>query len=107
MTVIWHMAHPEVEQIVLTTPPVADQTGIKGPVKFKGSLPQLGEFDIEVTEGPKSNKYPSKKQSLDKEWDLRPLDRTMYAAIGVPADHYWKADGEISYFKHCSLQLGG
>lgn len=95
VSVVWHMAHPELEQMVLTTPPESDQTGIKGPVKFKGALPKLGDFEVEVTEGPKSNRYPSEKESLKDEWKIRPLDRTMYASLGVPVEHYWKAEGRV------------
>lgn len=61
--------------------------GIDGAVKLKGSTPDLGDFTIDVTRGPKSNKHPiAKGHSLEKS---KPADKTHYAALTVADDNSW------------------
>ena len=64
-----------------------DPLGIQGTVTIKGQTAELGEFTIDITEGPESNMHPpaSHQSSQDK-----PLDRTLVASFQVPEDAIWQ-----------------
>jgi mannosyl-oligosaccharide glucosidase len=68
-----------------------DTKGLVGDVTLEGSAPKLGEFKIDITTGPKTNKPPG--VGHEKYWKEKPLDRTQYSSMQVPVDELWKAKG--------------
>ena len=68
----------------------SNDLGIEGAITVKGSSEELGEFTLEVTEGPDINSHPpaSHKSYADK-----PLDRTMVDSLQVPGENLWQAKG--------------
>jgi len=69
-----------------------DERGLAGDVTLEGSIPKLGEFKIDITTGPSTNKPP--KIGHEKYWNEKPLDRTSYHSLKVPAEDVWKAKGK-------------
>lgn len=68
----------------------ADKLGIQQSVDFEGSTNQLGDFTLEITKGPSSNKYPA---STHPSYSAKPLDRTMVASLQTPDESLWQAKG--------------
>ena len=62
--------------------------GIDGVVKLKGKSPELGTFELHVTDGPKSNKHPKSGHVLE---EMRPSHKSHYASLNVPDDNVWLA----------------
>ena len=76
-----------------------DDLGIEGPVLMEGSSNELGDFKIEVTEGPDTNTHPPKTH---KSYDQKPLDRSMVGSLLVPEGAMWQAkrmSNEWSFFR--------
>ena len=69
--------------------------GLLGTVELEGSFPVLGDFKLEVTRGPKTNK-PPRLGNADA-WADRPLERTMYASVRVLSNLAWKVKGIQCY----------
>lgn len=63
-----------------------DQKGISGDLKLKGKSPELGNFDLLITEG--NNKHPKSSHELAQ---MRPADRARHISLKVPDDNVWKA----------------
>ncbi|KAG0127972.1 glycoside hydrolase [Tuber indicum] len=66
-----------------------DERGLAGDVTLEGSMPELGEFKIDITTGPGTNKPP--QVGHKKYWKEKPLDRTLYRSLKVPEEDVWKA----------------
>lgn len=62
------------------------EQGIKGPVTIHGSTAELGDFDIEIVDGP-DNTLPYK---IHPSWDDKPLDATLTQSFVVPPDQIWR-----------------
>ncbi|ANB14481.1 Cwh41p [Sugiyamaella lignohabitans] len=62
--------------------------GIEGPVELVGSSPELGDFSIEVTTGPSTNRHPKTSHVVDK---VRPSQNSHYASLMMPDDNVWLA----------------
>lgn len=69
-----------------------DEKGLEGDVTLQGSVPKLGEFKIDITAGPQTNRPPM--SGSKKCWNEKPLDRTLYHSAQVPEAEVWKAKGE-------------
>ncbi|KAF6241423.1 hypothetical protein HO173_000133 [Letharia columbiana] len=69
-----------------------DDLGIVGPVTMEGSSNELGDFKLQVTEGPNSNLHPPPNH---KSYENKPLDRTMVASLQVPEGAMWQAKSLI------------
>ncbi|KAL9045911.1 MAG: hypothetical protein Q9214_001133, partial [Letrouitia sp. 1 TL-2023] len=65
-----------------------DELGIEGTIKLEGSTSELGEFTIDITDGPVSNKHPPQQH---KSYAAKPLDRTMVASLQVSEQNLWQA----------------
>ncbi|KAK6464508.1 glycoside hydrolase [Scheffersomyces coipomensis] len=63
-----------------------NKLGYKENVKLTGMSEELGFFDLEVTQGPNSNRYP---KSDDRNPDLDP-GRTHHLSLNVPDDNVWR-----------------
>lgn len=68
-----------------------DSKGIEGIVELRGSLPQLGDFKVEVTPGPDTNQAPV--MGNPDAWAEQPLDRSIYTSVIAPPADVWKAKG--------------
>ncbi|KAL9019950.1 MAG: hypothetical protein Q9185_002804 [Variospora sp. 1 TL-2023] len=70
----------------------ADDLGIEGTVRMGGSSNELGDFTVEVMEGPETNRHPprSHKSSASK-----PLDRTIVSSLQVEEANIWQAKAEV------------
>ena len=65
-----------------------DELGIEGPVRMTGSSRELGDFIIEITEGPETNSHPP---ATHKSYAAKPLDRTIVASLQTPDEQIWQA----------------
>ena len=65
-----------------------DDLGVEGPVIMDGSSNELGDFTVEITEGPDSNSHPPPEHIsyVDK-----PLDRSIVTSLQVPEANLWQA----------------
>ena len=70
----------------------ADELGIEGALTMEGSSSELGQFTIEVTEGPDSNSHPPPTHPSYAE---KPSDRTVVASLQVPDEGMWQAKNLI------------
>lgn len=68
----------------------ADDLGIQGTVKMEGSSNELGDFTLEITEGPESNVHPP---AMHKSYASKPLDRSIVASLQVEDANIWQAKG--------------
>jgi len=65
-----------------------DDLGIEGSIKMEGSSNELGDFTLEVTEGPDTNTHPS---STHVSYEDKPLDRSIVTSLQVPDGNMWQA----------------
>lgn len=62
------------------------EQGIAGPVTIHGNTGELGDFDIEIVDGP-NNKMPYR---LHPSWDEKHLDVTLTQSFMAPVDQVWR-----------------
>jgi hypothetical protein len=67
--------------------------GLLSPVKLEGDTPDLGDFEIEIVDGP-SNEYH--QDGIDQD-----LSRTQWIGLNVPEGNVWRAKGN-----HRPIALG-
>ncbi|KAI4148644.1 MAG: hypothetical protein LQ340_005003 [Diploschistes diacapsis] len=77
-----------------------DPLGFGDVVTLKGTTQELGDFKIDVTPGPKSNRHPS---SPDARFGSKPLDRTMVASMNVPEEAIWQTKAIL--FQHMKEEI--
>lgn len=65
-----------------------DNLGIEGIVKMEGSSNELGDFTLEVTEGPDTNMNPP---SIHPSYADKPSDRSIVTSLQVPEGNMWQA----------------
>ena len=65
-----------------------DELGYEESVTIEGQTVDLGDFKIEVTDGPGTNKHPP---ATHPSYEDKPLDRTMVASLQVPEAAIWQA----------------
>ena len=70
----------------------ADSLGIEGDVKLTGNTPDLGDFTLDITRGPSTNKHPP---HVHPHYDERPLDRTFVATTTIPEEKLWQGKGKV------------
>ena len=68
-----------------------DDLGYEGTVTLEGQSNELGEFKIDITEGPKTNSHPPPSHAAYRD---KPLDRTMVASFQVPEEAIWQTKRE-------------
>ena len=64
-----------------------DDLGFEGTVTLEGQSNELGDFKIDITEGPETNGHPPPSHQAYAE---KPLDRTMVASFQVPEQAIWQ-----------------
>ncbi|KAL9102254.1 MAG: hypothetical protein Q9163_002590 [Psora crenata] len=62
--------------------------GVAGTLNIAGSSNELGDFTIEITEGPESNSHPPATHPSYKD---KPMDRAIVASMQVPDEELWRA----------------
>lgn len=68
-----------------------DDLGVEGTVRMEGSSNELGDFVLEVTEGPEEkNVHPG---PAHKSYASKPLDRTIVSSLQVESANIWQAKG--------------
>lgn len=70
-----------------------DSRGYLGTITFKGQAQELGDFTLEITEGPKSNRHPFINHPSA---DDKPLERTFVQSFTVPSEVQWQSMGEYA-----------
>lgn len=65
-----------------------DDLGIEGVVKIEGSSNELGDFSLEVNEGPDTNMHP---RASHPSYANKPLDRSIVTSLQVPEGNMWQA----------------
>ena len=73
-----------------------DELGYEGTVTLKGQSQELGDFKVEITEGPRTNSHPPAQYPGYAE---RPLDRTRIRSMQVPETALWQAKGILILLK--------
>lgn len=68
-----------------------DPLGSKEDVKLGGSTPELGDFTLDVTRGPSTNKHPPR---MHPSYDEKPLDRTFVTSTHIQDDGLWQGKGK-------------
>lgn len=67
-----------------------DPLGFVDSVMLSGITTELGQFQMEVTKGPATNRHPGPEHPS---WEERPLDRTLVRSGRAPEEHLWQAKG--------------
>lgn len=75
-----------------------DDLGIEGTVTLNGQSTELGDFKIDVTEGPSTNMHPPATHDSYAE---KPLDRTMVSSFQVPEEAIWQTKRTLAHFVKC------
>lgn len=65
-----------------------DDLGIEGVIRMGGSSSELGDFTLEITEGPNSNVHPP---SIHPSYMDKPSDRSIVTSLQVPEGNMWQA----------------
>ncbi|PGH17266.1 hypothetical protein AJ80_04908 [Polytolypa hystricis UAMH7299] len=77
-----------------------DPLGYKGDVKLTGRMGELGEFAIDITQGPETNAHPVPSHPSD---DEKPLDRTLVASLFIPPESLWQS--KVILFSHMQKEV--
>lgn len=77
-----------------------DDLGVEGSVRMEGSSNELGDFSLEVTEGPETNVHPPPSH---KSYASKPLDRTIVSSLQVEDANIWQAKGWL-FFLPCDVE---
>lgn len=80
-----------------------DDLGIEGNVVMAGSSNELGDFTLEVTEGPNTNKHPPPSH---KSYGTKPSDRTIVQSLQIPEDGLWQSKGMVFWEVFSESTLG-
>ena len=64
-----------------------EELGHTGMVSLKGQTLELGDFQIEVADGPE-NAHPTRRHPA---YDAKPLDRTIAGTMSIPPEGLWQA----------------
>ncbi|KAI4125223.1 MAG: hypothetical protein LQ338_004385 [Usnochroma carphineum] len=78
-----------------------DDLGVEGTVRMEGSSNELGDFVLEVTEGPEEkNVHPG---PAHKSYASKPLDRTIVSSLQVESANIWQAKALL--FQHMKTEI--
>ena len=84
-TVIFYASMEGLGRVGVSNEP--SDLGYEGTVTFNGQTNELGDFTIDVTAGPDTNKHPPRTHET---YGNKPLDRTMVASFQVPEEAIWQ-----------------
>ncbi|KAL3458692.1 glycoside hydrolase [Aspergillus heterothallicus] len=86
ITVVFHAGLEGLGSLSVTTES-DDPRGFAGDITFKGYTGELGDFIVNVTAGPKSNKHPEHDHPS---YEDKPLDRSLVSSLAVKPEHIWQ-----------------
>ena len=66
----------------------AENLGFDGTITFKGNTKELGDFSMDITTGPETNRHPP---ATHETYTEKPLDRTIVSSLQAPSEHLWQA----------------
>lgn len=72
----------------------SDHKPLEGDLRFNGYSSELGDFTIDVTDGPASNEY----LEIDDDQLGKPLGHGLVSSATMPKEHLWQAKGQ-SYLR--------
>ena len=72
-----------------------DNLGIEGDINLAGSSNELGDFTLQITEGPESNSHPP---ATHPSYQKKPMDRTMVASLRLPEEDLWQTKGMYTLY---------
>lgn len=78
--------------------PTEPETGTKGDVVIEGMTPELGDFEVRITEGKGDHPHFNHPSSVEK-----PLDRTLVQSGQVPDEALWQVKALL--FTHIKGQI--
>ena len=84
-TIVFHAAMEGFGSLSVTND--KDELGIEGSVTMEGLSNELGDFTLEITDGP-GNQHPRHRHQAGS---LKPLDRAMVTSMQVPDENIWQA----------------
>lgn len=96
-TVVWYNTLEGLGSVEVARPNL-EETGIPDDVVFTGHTPDLGDFELRVTEGTGDHPRFDHASSADK-----PLDRTLVHSSTVPDDALWQIKAVL--FAHMKSQI--
>lgn len=99
VSMIFYTSLEGLGRLGVSTDSEAEASGFDGDVKFQGYSSELGDFSIDVTKGPESNRHPKHNHPSYEE---KPLDRTLVSSVTAPQDHLWQAKGMYWSSAKCS-----
>lgn len=67
-----------------------DPLGFEGDVKFLGHTPDLGDFSIDVTDGPETNGHPFHSHPT---YEQKPLSNSFVSSATMHPEHLWQSKG--------------
>jgi mannosyl-oligosaccharide glucosidase len=97
-TVVFSASIEGIGSLVVANDP--DPLGYLGTVGLSGTSKELGDFRLEITSGPETNKHPAESHETYAD---KPLDRTMVVSMTVPEDALWQTKGIM--FKHMKDEI--
>ena len=65
-----------------------DDLGIQGDINISGSSIELGDFTLQITQGPSTNGHPP---ATHASYANKPLDRSIVASMQIPEAQVWQA----------------
>lgn len=77
-----------------------DPLGFEGTVTLSGETRELGNFAIDVTAGPDTNRHP---EANHDSYNDKPLDRTMVASLQATNSEIWQTKSLM--FRHMKTQI--
>ena len=80
-----------------------NKLGLEGTVTFDGQSTELGEFKLDITEGPSTNMHPP---ATHDSYTEKPLDRTMVASFQVPEEAMWQTKRTLADLPNDSVGGG-
>ena len=88
-TVIFYASMDGFGRLAVTNKP--SDLGYEGTVSLKGNANGLGDFTVDITAGPDTNRYPPHAHET---YGSKPLDRTLVASFEVPEEAMWQTKRE-------------
>lgn len=88
-TVIFYASMDGFGRLAVTNEP--SDLGYEDTVSLKGNANGLGDFTVDITAGPDTNRYPP---HVHETYGSKPLDRTLVASFEVPEEAMWQTKRE-------------
>ena len=71
-----------------------DELGVEGDIDMVGSSDELGDFTLQITDGPQSNIHPP---ITHPSYARKPMDRSMVASVQVQEEGMWQAKSKCAF----------